>query len=108
MAKHKRQIKYRSEQLFGAYESIIPETLIAKREEIKATLPENLQSTVHFEIDSHSYAYDSNTYYSVCMKWQEYETDDEYNARVKQETTFMVDKEKRERAEFERLKKKYA
>ena len=41
------------------------------------------------------------------MKWQDYETDEEYEKRIAQEKQFEEAKLARDRAEFERLRKQF-
>lgn len=105
--KKSRKIVNRSIRVYGQYDSIYPERMIKLREEKKQSLPEELHHLIYFELDKRYEKYDSEEYIDVFMKWQDYETDEEYEKRIAQEKQIEEAKLARDRAEFERLRKQF-
>ena len=75
--------------------------------EAEAVLPE-FKNTIKFKIEKYSEPYDSSEYAGMFMIYKNYETDEEFNRRIAQEEQYRKITEERERAEFERLSKKFA
>lgn len=105
--KQKRKLVNRSISVYGQYDSINPERMIKLREEKKQSLPEELHHHIYFELDTRSEKYGSEEYVDVFMKWQDYETDEEYNNRIALEKQREEAKLARDRAEFERFRKQF-
>lgn len=102
-----RKLVNRSISVYGKYDSIDPENLIKLREEKKQSLPEELHHLIHFELDTRYEKYDPEEYVDLFMKWQDYETDEEYNNRIALEKQREEAKLEKDRAEFERLRKQF-
>lgn len=107
MSKQKKRLVCHSTSVYSQYDTVDPQELIRRRDELIKTLPPELAKTVRFEIDSRYESYDPNTYYDLYMKWQDYETDKDFEKRLKSEADAKAALEKREREEFERLSKKF-
>lgn len=73
-----------------------------------AQVPEEFRASVRFEIKSVHEMYEEHPTTGFYMTYREYETDDEYNARVQQESQIQNLREEHERREFERLSKKFS
>lgn len=80
MSALKKIVMQRSECYASQYETVDPDLMILKRTE-KYMNPNVVPGTVRFELDDRSEPYDPTTYYDVCMKWQEWETDEEFEKR---------------------------
>lgn len=102
-----KKLVSRSERIYSQYETVDPNDLIKRRDALAAKLPAELAKLIIFEIDTETYAYDPNEYHGLYMKWQDHETDAEYKKRTKQEAERKEAQDKRDRAEFERLSKKF-
>lgn len=96
----------RSIEFASWYETVDPDLMILKRDE-KYQDPNVIAGSVVFEIEERTEAYDPNTYYDLCMKWQEWETDEELEKRRQQMATFKAQRDAFDRAEFERLSKQF-
>lgn len=97
-----------SVQVFGRHDG--PYTrgqLIAFLDEHLEVLSEDERKTAKFEMDEYGYAYDDNTYHAVFMRYQRLETDEEEQKREAEEAHYSIVQLARERAEFERLLKKF-
>ena len=75
--------------------------------EAEAVLPE-FKNTIKFKIEKYSEPYDSSDYAGMFMIYKDYETEAEMQKRLEQEQVMKDAQEKRERAEYERLSKKFA
>jgi len=102
-----RKLVSRSISVYGKHDSIDPDHMIKLREEKKQSLPKELRHLVHFELDTRYEKYDPDEYTDVFMKWQDYETDEEYNNRIALEKQREEAKLEKDRAEFERLRKQF-
>jgi hypothetical protein len=75
--------------------------------ESEEVLPE-FKNTIKFKLKKYSEPYDSDEYAGMFMIYKDYETDEEFNKRIAKEEQYRKLTEERERAEFERLSKKFA
>lgn len=82
-------------------DSITPEYMIEMREEVKKDLPIEFQNSITFRIET---VYDCGDKYTVLMMvWKDYESDEEYSARLEAEKV----QNDREYARYLQLKAKF-
>ena len=103
-----KQRKQDKQLLYSKWESFTNDDLEKIANEKRKDLPQELQSTVHFELDSYGYDYDPTTYTGLFLKWYRYETDAEEFLREKQEADALLQRTERDKAEFERLSKMFS
>lgn len=75
--------------------------------EVNEVLPE-FRKDVRFEVQKYSEMYDTSEYVALFVLYKDYETEAEMQERFGQEQVMKDAQEQRDRAEYERLSKKFA
>lgn len=96
-----------SERVVDRHSEYTRDELVALLDAEIAKLPEDQRASATFEIDEYGYNYDDTTYHALFMKWDRPETDEEEAKREASEAQQAAWRAMAERAEFERLKKKF-
>ena len=91
----------------GTYEDRTRDQMIKLMDGHINSLPEDQRASATFGVKEYSYPYESTTYHALFMYFNRLETDEEERARMTAEATMQRRQEARERAEYERLKKKF-
>jgi hypothetical protein len=102
-----KQLVPDSEQLMACYDDRTRDEMIKMMDEALAALPEDQRASAMFSIDTYSAPYDDSTYCALFMEFKRLETDEEEAKREADEKRFKDQQVKRDRAEFERLKKQF-
>lgn len=89
-------------------DSFTPQQFPGIAEEEMKIVNKQFLSSVRFEVQKFSEMYDDNEYVGLFMVYDDYETDEEFERRVSLEKAQRERSEARDKAEFERLSKKFA
>lgn len=94
-------------QIFGKYECLSRDQLLQLIDKSLAILPKECRASATFGIEEYHEEYDSNTYVAFFISWMRPETDKEIAARKKDQDALKLQVSKNEKAEYERLRKKF-
>lgn len=104
-----RKIVRRTENILSEYSSCsFSELQSICSQAIKQYVQPEFADSAKFEVETYTEAYSDSTYAALFLHYSDYETEEEKVKRETQEKENIARREAHEKAEFERLSKKFA